>query len=86
MKPKILKITALIVGTSLGCFLIGVFLYHRVHVGMERAFLARFDTGEILEVEGATVNYKIFKGWTDRNIDAWIGRSGFECCRRSICE
>ena len=60
MKTKILKISALVIGAGLGCFLIGVFLYHRVNTSLERAFLAQFDTGEILEVEGAKVNYKIF--------------------------
>ena len=60
MKIRILKISALVISVSLGCFLICVFLYHRVHVNMERAFLEQFDTGEILEIEGTKVNYKVF--------------------------
>ncbi len=41
-------------------FLFGSFINHRIQITKEEEFLANYNTGEIVEIDGKKVNYKIF--------------------------
>lgn len=40
--------------------IIGVFVYHRIQSAEELRFLADFDTGQTVDIDGKKVNYKVF--------------------------
>lgn len=76
---KILKILLIIVGiiiVLLVAFLLYVFINHKLNSSKELKYLANYDTGKIINIDGKEVNYKIFNEDNTKNTIILMGGSG----------
>lgn len=76
---KILKVLLIVVGILailLIVFLLYAFINHKVNSSKELKYLANYDIGKIINVDGKEVNYKIFNEDNTKNTILLMGGSG----------